>query len=176
MYIWVGINVDNQLAHLGERVREIEEKLGYKNFCYTLPMHVSLKISFSVLSEKFDEIVSDIRAFYNRLTPFEIEVLGTEIFEGIAWVRMKESQRLISLSKGLNAMLLEKHGIPLHEYDTDYKFHSTLFMGDESEVKEEFSMLGNIYIPEKLVANRFLIGFSESGELGTYYVLEEIKI
>lgn len=176
MYLWVGINVDSQLENIGKRVREIEEKLGYKNFCYTLPMHISLKISFPVSDEKSELIICDIKEIYKRQKPFEIEVDGVEYHGGIAWVRMKGSSELISLSNELNGMLLNRYSIPLHEYDTDYKFHSTLFMGKDSEIKEEFSMLGNINIPEKLIVNRFVIGISDSGELGTYSVSEEISI
>ena len=174
MYIWVGINVDQQLSSVAERVREIEEKLGYRNFCYTLPMHISLKISFPVDNSDADQIIGDIRELFRAQSPFEIETVCAELLGGIAWIRMRATERLISLSNELNSMLLSRYGIPLHEYDTDYKFHSTLFMGKEDEVREEFSMLGNINIPEKLIANRFIIGFSHSGELGTYSVLEEI--
>ena len=176
MYIWVGINVDSQLSAVGERVREIEKKLGFRNFCYTLPMHISLKISFPVSDSDSGEIMSAIKDVFERRKAFEIEVSGIEFLGGIAWVRMKESESLISLSDELNSMLLCKFGIPLHEYDTDYKFHSTLFMGSEDEVRAECSMLGNINIPAKLVANRFVIGTSETGALGTYSVSEEIKV
>ena len=176
MYIWVGINVDSQLSEIGQRVREIEEKLGYRNFCYTLPMHVSLKISFPVDNGDADRVIGDIRELFRAQSPFEIETACAELLGGIAWVRMRENERLISLSDELNSMLLLRHGIPLHEYDTDYKFHSTLFMGNEEEVREEFSMLGNINIPEKLVANRFVIGTSDTGGLGTYSVLDEITV
>ena len=176
MYIWVGINVDSQLEELGTRVREIEKKLGYSNFCDTLPMHISLKISFPVSNANAEQVINDIKEIYRRTSLFEIEVSGIEIFEGIAWVRMKHTEQLISLSNELNSMLLSRHGVPLHEYDTDYKFHSTLFMGKDNEVREEFSMLEDISIPEKLTANRFVIGFSDSGELGTYSVLDEITL
>ena len=176
MYIWVGINVDSQLENVGKKVREIEENLGYKNFCYTLPMHISLKISFYAPDKKTEQIISDIREIYKGQKAFEIDVSGVENLGGIAWIRMKESSELNALSDKLNSMLFSRHGIPLHEYDTDYKFHSTLFMGNEVEVAEELSMLGNINIPEKLTASRFIIGFSHSGEFGTYSVSEEITI
>ena len=176
MYIWVGINVDSQLSDVGERVREIEEKLGLRNFCYTLPMHISLKISFPVENGISGEIICALRELFGNQKPFEIETAGTELLGNIAWVRMRASERLISLSSEINSTLLSRYGIPLHEYDTDYKFHSTLFMGNECEVREEFSMLGNINIPAKLVANRFVIGTSDTGGLGTYSVLEEITV
>lgn len=176
MYIWVGINVDSQLEELGTRVREIEKKLGYSNFCDTLPMHISLKISFPVSNANAEQVINDIKEIYRRTSPFEIEVSGIEIFEGIAWIRMKHTVELVSLSSELNSMLFSRHGVPLHEYDTDYKFHSTLFMGKDNEVRKEFSMLEDISIPKKLTAKRFVIGFSDSGELGTYSVLDEITL
>ena len=176
MYIWIGINVDRQLSEVGKRVREIEGKLGFRNFCYTLPMHISLKISFPVSISDAPKIIGAVKEVLERQDPFEIETLGVEDLGSIVWIKMRENDRLVALSNELNRMLLSRFGIPLHEYDTDYKFHSTLFMGEGDQLSEEFSMLGNINIPEKLVVNRFVIGTSDTGELGTYSVSEEITV
>ena len=54
MYIWIGINVSDQLLTVGEKARQIENEIGFVNSNFTLPLHVSLKISFPVEDALFD--------------------------------------------------------------------------------------------------------------------------
>jgi len=177
MYIWLGINVDDQLCDLRSKAIEVERKLGMKNSCYTLPMHISLKISFPVSDELFDSIVNDVERIYSSHQTFDIDVKGIENENVIVWIRMKENEKLNAMHDELNELLLKKYGVPLHEYDMDYKFHTTLFMdNDTDKLSEAYDKVKNEPIPDMLRVNSFVIGTSPSGALGTYSVYKEIKI
>lgn len=175
MYIWLGINVDEQLKEVRKRAYAINDDLKFANFCYTLPFHISLKMSFEVEDSLFDKILADVEDYYSTLEPFEIAIKGIENESVIVWVRMRENDKLNKIHDDLNSLLLEKYGVGLHEYDTDYKFHTTLFMdGDTKKIDTAFDMVKDSPLPESITANRFIIGRSDSGALGTYSVSKEI--
>ena len=72
-------------------------------------------------------------------------------------------------------MLSERFGIGLHEYDLDFLFHTTLFMDSDAEkVRRGYEAIKNIPLPSVLRANRFLIGSSPEGKLGTFRTEKEI--
>lgn len=176
MYLWLGINVDNQLQDIQKIAKKIEKEIGFENSNFTLPWHISLKMSFYIQKEQYSAIIDDIICFYQSIQPFEIEVKGIEYDQNICWIMMKENQFLNQIHDQLNQMLLEKYHIPLHEYDLDYKFHTTLFMDkDENKVKEAFNAIKDRKIPSKLHAFLFVIGSSDSGKLGSYRLTHEIQ-
>ena len=176
MYIWIGIDVDSQLTEIKEKAIAAERRIGFCNSNFTLPLHISLKISFPIADELFIEVKDDIVAILNEYEAFEIDVCGIELFENICWIRMHRNLDLDDIHDKLNKILLEKYGVPLHEYDTDYKFHTTLFMDkDPSKVLDAFNALHGVEAPSKLIAERFVIGTSESGALGTYRVVFEYR-
>lgn len=59
----------------------------------------------------------------------------------------------------------------------DYKFHSTLFMDNDTEmIDKAYDLIRNEDLPSKLIANKFVIGTSESGKLGTYSVNKSVIV
>ena len=48
MYIWVGINVEDQLREVRRAVDGVFEKIEISNVTCQLPLHISLKISFEI--------------------------------------------------------------------------------------------------------------------------------
>lgn len=176
MLVWVGIDMDSQYCAIKGEIKAVEEEVGFDHSNFTLPMHVSLKISFSVEEKDFQAVEDTITAIYDRTEPFEIAVKGIELHDNICWIRMKENPRLNALSEELNYTLRDKFGVPLHEYDLDFKFHTTLFMDDDVEkVAKAYEKVKDISVPDKLVASRFVIGTSESGDLGTYKIYKTIE-
>lgn len=175
MYIWVGINVDDQLIEIKEKARIIEKNLKFNHSNFTLPFHISLKMSFNINSEDYKSVVNDLTNYFLTLEQFIISVKGIEYENTITWIMMNCNQNLNNIHDQLNKLLADKYHIPLHEYDLDYKFHTTLFMDDDKEkVKKAYDLIKDNLIPSSLVANRFLIGMSEEGKLGTYRVIKEI--
>jgi 2'-5' RNA ligase len=176
MLVWVGIDLDSQYSLVKEVTKAVEEEVGIENSNFTLPMHVSLKISFSVGEKDFQSAEDSITAIYNGTEPFEIAVKGIELHDNICWIRMEESPCLNALSEELNYTLRDKFGVPLHEYDLDFKFHTTLFMDDDTEkVAKAYEKVKDVPVPDKLIARRFVIGTSESGMLGTYKIYKTIE-
>lgn len=177
MHIWIGINVDDQLAKVRRVASAAEAAVGTKHSCYTLPMHISLKISFAVEQERSDEIVDRILAYLGAAKPFDASVRGVECENTIAWIRYTESDALKTLSVGLNDLLLKEYGIGLHPYDNDFKFHTTLFMDDDAaRVSSAVEKMGTLPLPTTVRVHRFVVGTSPTGALGTYRVYREIEV
>ena len=177
MYIWVGVEVDGQIAEIKRSAFEIEKKIGFENSNFTLPMHISLKISFPVPDAVAEAVMNDIEKLYHSVTPFEIAVDKIECYENISWIRYKQNDKIDEIHDRLNAMLFEKYGIGLHEYDCDYKFHTTLFMeNNEEKIRNAYEMVKGAYLPNKIFVNKLLIGASDSGKLGSYKVVREVNI
>ena len=177
MYIWIGINVDDQLSGIKEKAAKIDREAEFKNSCFTLPLHISLKISFPAESADFQSVIDDITDYYRSIKPFEISVKGFEKDRNIVWIRMVNNREIDKIHDDLNEMLLSKYKVGLHEYDLDYKFHTTLFMDDdEDKISKAYELIRDVRLPKSLNINRFLIGISDSGNLGTYSIYREIKV
>ena len=177
MFVWVGINVEEQLKETRMAVDGVLEKIAISNVTCQLPLHISLKISFNIENELFESVLKDIESIYQAQKPFEIDIKGIEKHENIMWIRMYSNAEIEELATKLNLMLKEKYNIPLHEYDLDFIFHTTLFMDDDAEkINIAHNLLGDLALPQTLMANRFVIGTSETGENGTYRVYKTIEV
>jgi 2'-5' RNA ligase len=177
MFVWVGINVEEQLKETRMAVDGVFERIDISNVTCQLPLHISLKISFEIKNEVFDSVLNDIIDIYNAQKPFEIKVKGIEKHENIMWIRMYSNEDLEVLATSLNVMLRDKYGVPLHEYDLDFIFHTTLFMDDDAEkINAAHNLLGDLPLPKTLTANTFVIGKSETGENGTYMVYKTVRV
>lgn len=89
---------------------------------------------------------------------------------------MQESTELSNIHKKLDEMFFEKYGVIQHDFDKDFRFHtSVLMINNKEQITKAFDELKDIYIPEVLNAKRFIIGSSVEGRAGTYSVIEEIE-
>ena len=175
MYVWVGIDVDAQLPEIKKHAWAINDEIVFENFCTTLPLHISLKMSFEVDAAIADDVMNTLEEYYATIRPFEIPVWGIEDEGCIVWIRMDACDELNRIHDDLNRILGERYGVGLHEYDCDYKFHTTLFMGyEEEKIHAAYAQIKDDVLPKKLVAERFVIGGSKSGKLGTYSVFRTI--
>ncbi len=177
MYIWVAIDVNEQVIKLREVAENYINERGLSSTTFTLPFHISLKISFQIPDDKFEDAVSDIRDFYKSLKPFQITVKGIEQSGTIVWITMQDSVELADIHKNLDEMLFEKYGVIQHDFDKDFKFHtSVLMINNEEQIAKAFETIKDTNIPETLRAERFVIGSSAEGLAGTYSVIEEIEL
>lgn len=177
MCIWTAADVNKQVYELREKAEIYAKQQELLSSTFSLPFHISLKISFEIPKERFDEVVKDIHNFYKTLNPFEIGIKGIEHTGSIVWITMKKSSELSSIHKRLDEMLLQKYGIMQHAFDKDFKFHTSIFITDNSEkAAKAFAAIKDAYLPKSLKAERFIIGLSETGTAGTYQVLEKIEI
>ena len=171
MYIWVGIDVDSQLRGIGRLAEKARKEVGCVPQGVALPLHVSLKISFEAPDASVGKVIADIKEIYRGTGAFPMSVAGIEYCGVITWVAIKRSRELDALHDRLNRVLEEKYGVPLHEYDRDYRYHSTLYMDDDAEkVRKVYERIRGASLPETVMAKDFLIGTSESGKPGTYRV------
>lgn len=176
MYVWIGIDVDNQFKEIKNKALVIDKNIKFKNSCFTLPLHISLKTAFKVDKDHFEKIISTIINYYLSIKPFRIDIDSLEKYDNIIWIRMSRNKELDKIHDGLNDILKNEYGIELHEYDLDYKYHTTLFMdNDFNAINEAYNTIKNEELPSSIFANQFLIGTSESGDLGTYTIYKKIK-
>ena len=177
MYIWVAIDVNEQVSKLREVAENYMNEQGLSSTTFTLPFHISLKISFQIQDDKFKDVVSDIRDFYKSLKPFEIKTKGIEQAGSIVWIAMQYSNELVDIHKKLDEMMLKKYGVVQHDFDKDFQFHtSVLALKNEEEIAKAFDTIKDTDIPKILKAERFIIGSSAEGLAGTYSVIEEIEL
>ena len=69
MYIWTGIDMDDQLAGIREQVRQLEREQGVTNSNLTLPFHISLKMFFEMDEARAAEVADTLEAYYRKLRP-----------------------------------------------------------------------------------------------------------
>lgn len=177
MHIWLAINLDDQLSEIREKAAKIEHSIAPEVSAFTLPMHVSLKISFFVPDEDYNKAKSIIFEYYKTISPFDIEIDGIEKNNSIVWISMKENESLCRIHRDLDKLMADNLGITPHPFDLDFKFHSTLFIdADEKKSNSAYFALKDLQIPKTLRAKSLIIGSSETGKMGTYKVTDIIEI
>ena len=177
MYIWVAIDVNEQLIELRENAENYVKQQNLSSTTFSLPFHISLKISFQIPNDKFEEAINDIRNFYKSLKPFQIIVKGIEQANPIIWVTMQDSAELTDIHNKLDKMLFEKYGIIQHDFDKDFRFHTSIvIIHNKQQIIRAFDAIKDTNIPKTLKADKFIIGSSTEGQPGTYSVIEEIEL
>ena len=177
MFIWSGINIEDQLPELKSLKNEIEEKLSITDTVVTLPLHVSLRISSQVQDEISHCLINDILEFYKALAPIEILTDGIEREGDIIWLRFKENDEINGIHNHLCALMEERYNIPYHPFDLEFKYHTTLFFGiGEEKLTAAYDLLRDAKTPTFVTLNRPVIGSSESGLAGTYKVIHTVEI
>ena len=177
MFIWTAIDINDELKHIAPQIKQIEDEMGFKNSTLLLPFHLSLKISFNLAERFYDRAIEAIIDYYKLLKPFEIEVDKIEIENGIVWIRFKQNEILKTIHAHFDAIMQNKFDVKPHEYDLDFKFHTTLFIdADKHKIQSAYQKIKNIDIPKRFKVSKFLIGESNTGEIGSYKVTRSIQI
>ena len=177
MYIWTAIDIDDQLCELRALAESIEKEIGFEHSAFTLPSHISLKISFFVEDEVYPRVIETLLDYYKTVKPFFVDAECIEIENNIVWLRMNETPILNQIHNDLDRILLEKHEIMPHPFDLDFKFHSTLFLdSDKEKIEMAHNRIQDAKFPLSLCANKLIIGASPSGKIGTYGVTHTIDL
>ncbi len=74
MYIFLGIDVDNQFSEIKNKAKLIDKSIGFQNSCFTLPLHISLKASFKIDNSNFDNVIEEVINYYFSIQPFKIDI------------------------------------------------------------------------------------------------------
>ena len=177
MFIWSGINIEDQLPDLKSRKAEIEGKLSITDTVVNLPLHVSLRISSQIADEISPRLIDAILEFYKTLEPLELFTDGIEREGNIIWLRFKENDEINSIHHRLCTLMKERFCIPLHPFDLEFKYHTTLFLGiSDDKLAAAYDMVKSVEIPNSVILNRPVIGTSESGLAGTYKIIRTVDI
>ena len=175
MYIWVGADVDSQLGEIKELTKKTENALRIAQSTLSLPLHISLKISFCVDDRIVGEVIDSVSEIYDTVKPFQVRTKKIEHRGKLVWIRMKKSAKLDSIHNRLDKMLNERHGVELHDFDNHYLFHTTLFMCEDKEQSgAAFEAVKKAPLPKKLRIDRLVIGTSPDGTVGTYQVIKTV--
>lgn len=174
MYLWMAVDLAGQLEEIRRRALKENEKIGLSEAAFTLPAHVSLKISFPVAGEASESVQQEAAEIFRRMPPFSIRVKGLQQGPGVLWIAMEENEKLRLLHEKMVALAAE-YGAPAHPFDLDFCYHSTLFLSGETEKLALMEKaLEEVRLPGCVPAAGFLIGGSESGKPGEYRVFRRI--
>ena len=176
MYIWCAIDIDEQVRKIRRAIEEICLKRNLKNPALTLPFHISLKISCEVKDQDFEAAVERIGSIFSGTDRFEVLPVGIEREGGIVWIRHQKNEQLCRLHDNFVELFSEEYGSKPHKFDLDFAYHTSLYVGEESLAKEIYETMVGKAIPERIIADSFIIGCSESGKAGEYRVIKKYNI
>ena len=176
MYIWIGCKLPEDFE---QELRACcilhNEQIGLDMAAFSLPQHISLKISFE--TQQPESILGDLAAFLQGQESFSVHMQNPEQAGKILWLPVAENPDLKRLHRQLDQRLEEKFGIVQHPFDKAFLFHSTLFMDDDPpKIAKMRQLLEKDPMERELAVDTFLLGLSETGKPGTYRVVRQIKV
>ena len=175
MYIWIGAKLPTDFeSWLRSICIPVGQKLQLDMIGFSLPQHISLKISFP--TDQPQAVLEFLKERLKKERVFYVNPRSPEREGNILWMPFRKNVPLRHLHQMLDRELKEKFGIEQHPFDLDFRFHSTLFFGEESaltRVAEAFRQLG---LPGILRIDTLLLGVSDTGKSGSYRVVAEIPL
>lgn len=176
MYIWIGCELPKEFElELRDMCLEASEGLELDFACFTLPQHISLKISFDA-GQNYEPVLDFIEEVLRKEKRFYVNPKEPEQAGSILWLAFRESGTLRRLHNILDRDLKRRFGVPQHLFDKAFAFHSTLAMGSAEEITAYKARLTGLELPERLEIRAFLLGISESGKAGTYRVVRRTEL
>ena len=177
MYLWIGLGIDKENE---EFIREYCKKVNmkYKVNEQSFTLHISLKTSFD--TEEYQNIINDFKNMFKNNKKMNLKVHDIEMVPGVIWLNIKEKPELRKYHNLILNHLKEKYNIEKIGFDGEnFKFHSTLFQdvdnkGKVSKLYENIDK--DILINNELKINQIYFGISEVGKVGTYKVVDYIKL
>ncbi|MBQ9930578.1 MAG: 2'-5' RNA ligase family protein [Oscillospiraceae bacterium] len=176
MYIWVGCKLPE---HFEQQIRSVclgqNKALNLNTDAFSLPQHVSLKISFP--SQRHEEILKYLEAFLSVQAPFSLRIRSAQQQGNILWLPVEENETLRQLHQQLDARLEQRFGIAQHPFDKCFLFHSTLFMDEDTDKLSQMrKALEAFPVEQVLQVDTFLLGLSENNLPGQYRIVRQINV
>lgn len=176
MYIWIGAKLPDEFeSYIRGVCIPISEALGLDTSGFSLPQHISLKISFDA-GNQAEEILAFLEQRLRGERVFYVNPRMPQRHENILWMPFRPNAPLRHCHNLLDRELQERFGIDQHPFDKAFAFHSTLFLGEEGPLTRVEEALQKLPLPGLLEINTILLGVSESGKSGTYRVVREIRL
>jgi 2'-5' RNA ligase len=171
MYIWCALDVSLALSEVRRGAISANRDIGLSEVAFSLPQHVSLLISFPADDRIAEKIISDIRTYLSGSVMPRLTFSAPELYGNIIWIPIEASDELTRLHEDLLA-ITHSYGIEPHTFDRKFAFHSTLFVdSSEEKLSKILTRVARLPIPERITAEGFIIGVSESGAAGDYRVI-----
>lgn len=176
MYIWIGCKLPEEFeTYIRGICVPLSEKLGLDTSGFTLPQHISLKISFPFNGDE-TEVLSYLEERLANERVFYVNPRAPQRCGNILWMPFRTNAPLRHLHSVLDRELLEYFGIEQHAYDRDFAFHSTLFMGEEPQLTQAETVLCQLPLPGQQEIDTILLGLSETGKSGSFQVVQQIPL
>ena len=116
MYIWIGCKLPVAFEQeIRQRCLALNRKLGLDTAAFSLPQHVSLKISFS--AEEPEAILQFLQEFLAGQQAFGVTVQTPEQMGNILWLPITDQPMLPRLHQQLDDLLTRHFGIPQHPFE-----------------------------------------------------------
>jgi 2'-5' RNA ligase len=132
MFLWIGCRLPEAFENeIRQYCLALNKRISLDTVAFSLPQHISLKISFP--TDRPEEVLEDLSAFLGAQRPFRLRITGPEQVGNILWMPVEENKELQRLHQQLDERLQTRFGIPQHEFDRCFQFHSTLFMDADAE-------------------------------------------
>lgn len=176
MYIWIGCELPKEFElDIRDACLEATGELELDFSGFTLPQHISLKISFEA-GQAYLPVLDAVERLLRKEKRFSVEPKAPEQAGSILWIPFREHGTLRRLHNLLDRDLKREFGIGQHLFDKAFAFHSTLAVGKPGEIGILQSRLEGLKLPEHLEIRAFLLGISETGKSGTFRVVRRIGI
>lgn len=175
MYIWIGCKLPAEFeTEIRDCCLSLNRSIGLDTVAFSLPQHISLKISFPTADP--DAVLDAVTAFLEKQQAFTVRIQNPEYSRNIIWMSVEDLPQLQGLHDRLDTLLNDRFGVPQHEFDRCFLFHSTLFMDtDLRKLVQMQASLSTYSFARELRIDTFLLGVSETGKAGTYHVVREIS-
>lgn len=178
MYIWTGLVFNkNDEANIREICKELNKKYKLNEQSFSLPQHISLKMSFE--TKNHEDVIGYIKSFLDTQKKIRVKIIGiSKINNGVIWLDVEENPKLREIHNLLNEKLKERYDIPLANFDGEsFRFHSTLFQ-DKSICDEHEELINEltdrIKLPFEIEIKEINLGTSELGGVGTFKVVDAL--
>lgn len=154
MLNWIGVLLPKDFSLLArDKIKNLNSQVGLNEEMLNFPMHISLKKMF-----EFDDyllVCDELEKYFNTIEPFEVETDKVDNFENILWISFKKNEYLEKIHKDIDDILL-KNNIPITEIDSNFVFHTTLFLDtDLNKILKMKSLLKKDFRNIKLQLSHF---------------------
>ena len=176
MYVWIGCKLPESFeTEIRSLCLEGNKKLELDTVAFSLPQHISLKISFETAAH--EAVLEALTAFLSTQQPFSVRIEDPAQNGNILWLPAEENSVLRQLHDRLDTLLQDRFDIPQHPFDKAFLFHSTLFIDNRKEkIVKMLALLKDHPVARILMVDTFLLGVSETGKAGSYRVIRQIQV
>lgn len=176
MYVWIGCKLPESFEReIRSLCLKLNEELRLDTAAFSLPQHISLKISFE--TTEYEAVLNELTAFLSAQRPFTVRIENPSQNGNILWLPAEENDTLRQLHDRLDALLEDRFGIPQHAFDKSFLFHSTLFIDESAKKVSKMLECLKLYpVAQELTVDTFLLGLSETGKAGGYRVVRQVKV